>query len=228
MKETARTKRDPEGNRRRILAAAAESFATKGLSGARVDEIARGAITNERMLYYYYHSKEKLFVAVLQDAISRFSEAERDLRLEDLPPKTAIIRLAHFTWEYYKSNQRLIRLLNNENLHEARHLKASDIKPLISPMLQTLASILKRGAREGVFRDGVDPLRFYLTISALGYYIVSNCHTLYAALGRNFIDEEEFAEGVDFNTDLLMSYLTRDLNVGRANEASSIRRIDAA
>lgn len=228
MKETARTKRDPEGNRRRILAAAAESFATKGLSGARVDEIARGAITNERMLYYYYHSKEKLFVAVLQEAIGRFSEAERDLKLDDLPPKAAIIRLAHFTWEYYRSNPDLIRLINNENLHQARHLKSSDVKPMISPMLQTLASILSRGAREGVFRDGVDPLRFYLTISALGYYIVSNRHTLYAAMGRNFIDDEEFAEGVDFNTELLMSYLTQGVNVEQTGEASRPGRMDAA
>ncbi|KAF1050510.1 MAG: HTH-type transcriptional repressor [Burkholderia gladioli] len=43
-------KRDPEGTRRRILLAAAEEFASGGLSGARVDQIARRAETNERML----------------------------------------------------------------------------------------------------------------------------------------------------------------------------------
>ncbi|CAH2915300.1 MAG: Transcriptional regulator, AcrR family [uncultured Paraburkholderia sp.] len=43
-------KRDPEGTRRRILLAAAEEFANGGLFGARVDQLARRAETNERML----------------------------------------------------------------------------------------------------------------------------------------------------------------------------------
>jgi hypothetical protein len=55
-----RTKRDPEGTRRRILEAATQRFSTYGLSGARVDAIATAADTNERMLYYYFESKEGL------------------------------------------------------------------------------------------------------------------------------------------------------------------------
>ncbi|MDI7047848.1 T3SS transcriptional regulator BspR, partial [Escherichia coli] len=70
-------KRDPEGTRRRILLAAAEEFANGGLFGARVDQIARRAETNERMLYYYFGSKEQLFTAVLEHAFSALNEAER-------------------------------------------------------------------------------------------------------------------------------------------------------
>jgi AcrR family transcriptional regulator len=51
-------KRDAEGTRRRILAAATDQFTTHGLAGARIDAIARAANTNERMLYYYFGAKK--------------------------------------------------------------------------------------------------------------------------------------------------------------------------
>ena len=82
-------KRDPEGTRRRILLAAAEEFANGGLFGARVDQIARRAETNERMLYYYFGSKEQLFTAVLEHAFSALNEAERTLELNGIAPVEA-------------------------------------------------------------------------------------------------------------------------------------------
>src|SRR6478752_7356848 len=139
-------KRDPEGTRRRILLAAAEEFAAGGLFGARVDQIARRAETNERMLYYYFGSKEQLFTAVLEHAFGALVEAERSLDLDGVAPVEAMTRLAHFVWDYYRDHPELLRLINNENLHEARYIKGSTrIRELISPVVATLASILERG-----------------------------------------------------------------------------------
>ncbi|MCG1019143.1 MULTISPECIES: TetR family transcriptional regulator [Burkholderiaceae] len=203
-----RIKRDPEGTRRRILAAAAEAFANGGLSGARVDQIACRAGTNERMLYYYFGSKEQLFTAVLEQALTGFAEAERTLDLNGLAPVEAMTRLAHFIWAFYHQHPDLLRLLNNENLHEARYLQQSTrIRETVSPMLATLSGILERGHRAGLFRAGIDPLRLYVTISGLGYYIVSNRHTLKATLGRDFGQGDEHAEMVRLNTDMLLAYL---------------------
>jgi hypothetical protein len=50
---------------RGVLQGATQQFSTYGLSGARVDAIATAADTNERMIYYYFQSKEGLYVAVL-------------------------------------------------------------------------------------------------------------------------------------------------------------------
>lgn len=201
-------KRDPEGTRRRILAAAAEEFANGGLSGARVDQIARRALTNERMLYYYFGSKEQLFTAVLEQSFSCLSEAERQLDLEGLEPVEGITQLAHFIWNYYFEHQDLLRLLNNENLHEARYIKNSArINEMMSPVTSVLASILKRGAEAGVFRPDVDPLRFYVTLSALGYYVLSNRYTLAAILGRDFTEPEERVEVLKLSTEMVLCYL---------------------
>ncbi|KAF1062735.1 TetR/AcrR family transcriptional regulator [Burkholderia gladioli] len=203
-------KRDPEGTRRRILQAAAEEFASGGLFGARVDQIARRAETNERMLYYYFGSKEQLFTAVLEQAFSALTEAERLLDFDGVPPVEAVTRLAHFIWDYYRDHPELLRLINNENLHEARYiLKSPRTREMISPLVQTLGNVLARGQSAGLFRSDVDPLRFYVTLSGLGYYIVSNRYTLAAMLDRDFSTPDERAEMVRMNTDILLAYLLR-------------------
>ena len=53
--------RNPERTRTRILSAALKEFAAKGFAGARVDNIARRAAINKRMLYHYFGDKEGLF-----------------------------------------------------------------------------------------------------------------------------------------------------------------------
>ena len=203
-------KRDPEGTRRRILLAAAEEFAAGGLFGARVDQIARRAETNERMLYYYFGSKEQLFTAVLEHALAALVDAERTLELDGIAPIEAMTRLAHFVWDYYRDHPELLRLINNENLHEARYIKGSNrIRELISPIVTTLTAILDRGQKAGLFRTDVDPLKFYIVLSGLGYYIVSNRFTLEATFGLDFSEQAQRDQIVRMNTELLMAYLTR-------------------
>ncbi|PXX29576.1 TetR family transcriptional regulator [Burkholderia pyrrocinia] len=190
--------------------AAAEEFASGGLFGARVDQIARRAETNERMLYYYFGSKEQLFTAVLEHAFSALTEAERVLDLDGVAPVEAVTRLAHFVWDYYRDHPELLRLINNENLHEARYLhKSTRIREMMSPIVAKLGNVLMRGQKAGLFRSDVDPLRFYVTLSGLGYYIVSNRFTLAATLGRDFTDTDERAEMVRMNTEVLLAYLLR-------------------
>ena len=203
-------KRDPEGTRRRILLAAAEEFANGGLFGARVDQIARRAETNERMLYYYFGSKEQLFTAVLEHALAALVDAERTLELDGVAPIEAMTRLAHFVWDYYRDHPELLRLINNENLHEARYIKGSNrIRELISPMVTTLTAILDRGQKAGLFRTDVDPLKLYIVLSGLGYYIVSNRFTLEASFGLDFNEPGQREQIVRMNTELLLAYLTR-------------------
>jgi AcrR family transcriptional regulator len=203
-------KRDPEGTRRRILLAAAEEFANGGLFGARVDQIARRAETNERMLYYYFGSKEQLFTAVLEHAFCALTEAERTLDFADLAPVEAITRLAHFVWDYYRDHPEFLRLINNENLHEARYMqKSTRIREMISPIVATLGAILARGESAGLFRSNIDPLRLYVTLSGMGYYIVSNRFTLASTLGRDFSTPAERAEMIQLNTEMLLAFLMR-------------------
>src|SRR5436190_14423656 len=58
--------RNPARSRERILNAAFKEFSAKGFAGSRVDEIARRAGINKRMLYHYFGDKEALFRHVLR------------------------------------------------------------------------------------------------------------------------------------------------------------------
>ncbi|MEM6987238.1 MAG: TetR/AcrR family transcriptional regulator, partial [Pseudomonadota bacterium] len=125
-------KRDAEVTKARILAAAKTAFATGGLGGARVDEIAELADANKRMIYHYFDSKEGLFKAVLEAAYADIRMAEQALDLENAPARDALENLVRFTWQYYLDNPEFITLVNSENLHKARHLKQSEIIATLS------------------------------------------------------------------------------------------------
>lgn len=210
MTQDTKIKRDPERTRQRILAAATEEFAERGSSGARVDSIARRADINERMLYYYFGNKEQLYLAVLEDVYGAFNRAEHALKLDALAPLDAVAALAHFVWDYYYENPGLIQLINNENLHEAKSMRQStEIRAQVSPIVDLLAETLIRGVTSGDIRDGVDPVNLYVTISAMGYYVMSNRHTLAIAMGRDLMADEARKAYHDFNTTLLLDSLRK-------------------
>lgn len=57
--------RDPDEKRRRLIEAGLAEFSAYGVSGARIDRIARAADCSAGLLYTYFGSKEELFVAVI-------------------------------------------------------------------------------------------------------------------------------------------------------------------
>ena len=60
---------------------AASEFGEKGLAGARIDEIAALTQTSKRMIYYYFGSKEGLYLAVLEESYKRVRHIESELHL---------------------------------------------------------------------------------------------------------------------------------------------------
>lgn len=188
MSETKRgvRKRDADATRARILAAATQEFARHGLAGARGDRIARAARASERMVYYYFGSKEGLYRAVLEAAYLSLQQAERSVNLDDLPPAQALDEFCRFVWRYYLEHPEFIGLVNTENQHRAAHLRKSpQLGELVSPIIRLLRGLLARGAAAGVFRRGIDPVELYIAIAALGYFYLSNSATLSAVLGRD-------------------------------------------
>jgi len=201
-------RRDPARNQDRILKAAMAEFARFGLGGARVDRIAARAGANKRMLYYYYGDKEALFLAVLEDSYARIRRAELGLHLLDLDPVQGLRRLVAFTWDYYLKHPEFLTLLNSENLHRARHLKRSrDIAAMHSPLIALLRDLLARGERAGNFRKGVDPVQLYISIAGLGYFYLSNRHTLSTIFERDLLAPGSKAQRLKHMTELVLGYL---------------------
>ena len=197
--------RDADLTRRRILAAATAEVGRKGLGGARVDEIARRSKSNQRMIYHYFGSKEKLFTAVLEDAYGHIRSAELKLPLAELEPEAALEVLLRFTWDYYLAQPEFLSLVNSANLHKARHVKDSErFKTTGPPFVGLVKSILDRGVAKGLFRPGIDPVQLNITMAAVGYYYLTNRFTGEILFERDFMTPERLAERFAFNLDTIL------------------------
>jgi AcrR family transcriptional regulator len=175
---TRARKPDAERTRAEILAAARQEFAERGLSGGRVDAIAARMRTNKRMIYYYFGSKEGLYIATLEQVYGDIRRLEQALDLEALPPADAIRRIVDFTFDYQEAHPDFIRLVNIENIHNGRHVAKSDkLRRLNMSVIGRLRAILRRGRQAGVFRSGVSPVDLHMLISAFCFFRVSNRHT---------------------------------------------------
>ncbi len=176
-KPTTRTN-DPARTMAGILEVATAEFASKGLSGARIDEIAAATRTSKRMIYYYFGSKEGLYLAVLEEAYRRMRSIEAELQLGDLPPEAALRRLVEFTFDHHFRNQDYIRLVMSENMQRGEYLAQSKIiQELNVTAIDTIRQLYDRGVAEGLFRIGLDAIDIHASISALTFFNVSNQHT---------------------------------------------------
>ena len=169
---------DPERTMADIIDVATREFSEKGLAGARIDVIAEAMRTSKRMIYYYFGSKEGLYVAVLEEAYRRIRHIETELHLEDLAPEDALRRLVGFTVDYQLANPDFIRLVMTENIHRGEYLAQSKtIKKLNLPAIDGLRAVYERGVAGGVFRAGLDMIDLHMSISALSVFNVANRHT---------------------------------------------------
>jgi AcrR family transcriptional regulator len=206
--EPVRRARNSEKTKEDILAAARAEFCEHGLGGARVDAIAERAGANKRLLYHYFGNKEDLYRAVLLEAYAEIRAGERELNLDALSPDEAMDRLVRFTFRHFLANPWFTSLLSTENVQNAAFLKTlPDIPALHSPLVGQIAQILENGRREGIFRDGIDPIQLYISIAALGYFYVSNMKTLSVIfdrdLGATLMVQEREAQAVQ----MVMRYL---------------------
>lgn len=202
------TTRDPARTRAAILAAATQEFTAKGLTGARVDAIAKRARVNKRMIYHYFGGKDGLYLAVLEATYEAIRVAEMDLHLTDRDPVEGMRELVLFTWRYFIAHPEFLSLLGTENLHRAAYLKrCRRIRELHSPLVGGIQALLERGAKARVFRLGVDPVELYITIAALGFFYLSNRHTLSTIFGRDLSGKPSLKARERHIVDVVLGYL---------------------
>jgi AcrR family transcriptional regulator len=175
-----------------ILEVATTEFANKGLTGARINEIADSMRTSKRMIYYYFGGKEQLYLAVLENAFRRVREAESQLHLDEAAPEEAMRALVRFRFDYHDQNPQFVRLVMNENMQDGRFL--AQLQPgatLNSQALKVIEGVYQRGCKSGVFRRGIQPFDIHLLISSLSFYSVSNRHTFSINFQRDLSAPEE-------------------------------------
>lgn len=218
MHQMASRSRDPARTRDKILTQATREFANKGFDGARVDAIALRCKLSKNMLYYYFGSKEGLFVAVLERMYEKLRMQQKDLAVRASDPVVALEQLVHHTFNAFLENPEAIRLMNEENRHKGRHIRQSQrMRELYNPLVETIRFILTRGHEDGVFRAGVDPAFIYLTLASLCYHYLSNQYTLEVALGVDLGSRKTRDAWLTHIADLLKSFCAQATDSSAVN-----------
>ena len=204
-----RRRRDAGRTRREILDVATREFADRGFAGARVDEIAAQTRTTKRMIYYYFGSKEALFVAVLERAYAGIRAAEQAIEVDHLEPAAAIRRLAELTFDHQESHPEFIRLVMIENIHRAAHIAGrADFAGLNTPAIELIDRILARGRRDGSFTRDIDAVDLHMMISAFCVFRIANRHTFGAIFDRDLVDPAHRERYRRMLGDMVVEYLS--------------------
>lgn len=183
--------RDADRTKAEILKIARREFATHGYAGSRVDEIAKLMRTTKRMIYYYFGSKERLYIAVLEQAYAEVRDVERTVDVEHLPPVQAIRTLAELTFDHHDAHREFIQLVAIENIHQAEHIRKSEVLAnLGTPALDLIERILAAGRASGEFVTDVDAIDVHMMISAFCVFRIANRHTFGALFGRDMAAPE--------------------------------------
>ena len=206
-----RRKNDPESVRADILAVATQEFSEKGLSGARIDEIAEQTRASKRMIYYYFSDKETLYLHTLEAAYQKVRLQEAELNLDHLAPLEALSRLVRFTFCHHAKNPDFIRLVMIENIHHGRFVAQSAlIQSLNAGVIDVLSSVYSRGVEEGCFREGLDSRELHWLISALSFFNVSNQHTFSRIFDWHQAAPENQQKLEEHVTEMVLRYVRPD------------------
>jgi AcrR family transcriptional regulator len=215
--KTLPRKRDADATRAKILQAALSEFSERGLPEASTDDIADRCGVNKRMIYYYFGSKEGLYLSALESVFERFVALENEIDVEHLEPADAIEAMINLKIDYYLENPQFVSFLAMENFYRARHLrKSKKLHMFRTPLTEVIARILRRGQSSGQFRQDVDPVDFYISMCALCIMYFSNQHSLGAIFERDMTSDVNIERRRRTVVEFVLSYL-------RASEGVQVR-----
>lgn len=149
----------------RILRAAEENFAERGLAGARTGAIARAARVNKALLYYYFSSKEELHRFTLNTLFQQL-HAQMNAALDQSgTPRQQLLRYINSYFDFMTAHPNYPRLFERELTSEKPQL-AGLVREHLRPLHQRLAAVIRAGIAKGEFRR-VEPRHTIFNLVAI-------------------------------------------------------------
>lgn len=150
----------------KILEAARQVFMRKGMSGARMQDIADEAGINKALLHYYFSSKDKLFEVIFMGAAAKLFPRINEVFTSDLPLFEKIERFCEEYLNIIMENPYLpMFVLNEINQDPARFvakLSNAGFRPDPSKLLLQLDRDVKRGLIKNI-----NPMHFIMNLLSM-------------------------------------------------------------
>lgn len=199
-----------EVTKQNILKAAERAFSEKGLYGARIDEIAELAGANKRMIYAYYGSKEKLYIAVLDHVYEKMADREKELLNRKLNCEEMIICIIKHYFAFLYENPGFVKMVMWENLNEAKYLKQSNAQHIKGTAIELMRENLENGINNGVFRSDLDIGETIMSINMFCFSYFSNMHTMTQIMQTDFGDMKEMEKRCSHVTEMILKYIKKE------------------
>lgn len=149
--------RDAQATKRRLLQAASQEFAERGIAGARVDRIAAAAGSNKAQIYTYFGSKDALFDAVFAEmVIATVEEVPIDPR--DFPGYAGKL------FDHAIAHPEQFRIVLWDQLErQGQGIRSAEVQQAAKRKSQ----LLQKAQREGILADRLPAELLHQTVSIL-------------------------------------------------------------
>jgi TetR/AcrR family transcriptional regulator len=166
------------GTVQRILRAAEQNFAERGLAGARIGAIARAARVNKALLYYYFAGKEELHRFTLETLFQQLrTQISAALELPGTP-REQLLRYINVYFDFMMAHPNYPRLFERELMSQEPRLVGL-VQQHLRPLHRRLTAVVRAGIAKGEFRR-VDPRHTLFTLVAMTVFYFSAAPVLTA------------------------------------------------
>ena len=111
MSTEERKKREREARIRAILEAALDLFSQKGYENTKMEEIAKKAELSKGLLYFYFISKEEIFIKIIEEAYDDLLKYLRTIKDEKINPSAKLLKFIEIEIDFYTKNQKLHNII---------------------------------------------------------------------------------------------------------------------
>lgn len=192
-----------------ILNAAEIEFSRKGLFGTRVDEIAKRAKINKRMIYEYFGCKVDLYKKVLEVVYKRIGNFGRAVISQQDSSEQAVKKVAEFYFNYLSNNPTYVNLVLWENMNQGKFITDVDLSSIQQPVLVQLQRILERDKKAGLIRSDIDSEQILITLLTTTFAYFSNRYTLSKVLQYDLMDIQSIVKKSTDLADMITTYISK-------------------
>lgn len=151
----------------KILQAARDVFTTKGLDGARMQDIADTAGINKALLHYYFRSKDKLFQRVFLEKGEEMATMFENVVNTDMPIREKILKLIDHQFQKLQEEPMMSLFLITELNRNPDKIFAISNKDVTKIHLKKLFDQIEQGKKDGTINKNVEAQNILIDIMSL-------------------------------------------------------------
>ncbi len=171
-----------EKSRDLLLKAGERIFAEKGFDGARVEEIARKAGVNIRMLYHHFGSKKGLFLEITRMLHREISRRQEAIFRRDLDPRSMLFDALDDIFDFLEKRETFVRITGWVMLSKGRLKEATSVGREYA--LKVLKPRIEELSRKGGWNPAVKPMHVIMICWSLIFFWFLNREEFHSLSGR--------------------------------------------